>query len=125
MAKAKRKRTMVEASSGNVFTDLGSPDADERQTKVRLAVAIQGEIVSREWSQARAAEILGINQPKVSALMKYRLEGFSVERLMNFLTALGNDVEILIKPRRGARRPGRILVVTSRAPAHSPSTLNS
>lgn len=115
MAKAKHKRATVEVSSGNVFTDLGSPDADERQTKVRLAVAIQREIVAQEWSQAQAAEVLGINQPKVSALLKYKLDGFSVERLMNFLTALGNDVEILIKPRRGARRAGRILVVGSRA----------
>ena len=54
--------------------------------------------------------MLGINQPKVSALSKYRLDGFSVERLMNFLTALGHDVEIVIKPRRSSRRPGRIVV---------------
>ena len=113
MVKAKRKRAAVEVSSGNVFADLNIADADERQTKVRLAVAIQREIVAQEWSQAQAAEVLGINQPKVSALMKYRLAGFSVERLMNFLTALGNDVEILIKPRRGGRRPGRIVVVAA------------
>jgi predicted XRE-type DNA-binding protein len=109
MAKAKSKRS-VEVSSGNVFSDLGRPDAEEHQTKVRLAVAIQREIASREWSQAQAAEVLGINQPKVSALLKYRLDGFSVERLMNFLTFLGHDVEIVIKPRRGLRRQGRILV---------------
>jgi predicted XRE-type DNA-binding protein len=119
MVKAKRKRTAIEVGSGNVFTDLGSPDADERQTKVRLAVAIQREIVAQEWSQAQAAAVLGVNQPKVSALLKCKLDGFSVERLMNFLTALGNDVEIVIKPRRGPRRPGRILVVGSRSPAPS------
>lgn len=122
MAKAKRKRAAVEVGSGNVFTDLDRPDADERQTKVRLAVAIQREIASQEWSQAQAAEVLGINQPKVSALLKYKLDGFSVERLMNFLTALGNDVEILIKPCRGSRRPGRILVVGTRAPASALAT---
>lgn len=55
---------------------------------MRLAVAIQREIVAQEWSQAQAAEVLGVNQPKVSALLKYKLDGFSVERLMNFLTAL-------------------------------------
>lgn len=108
MVQAKRKRSNVEASSGNVFADLGLPDADERQTKVQLAVAINRELTARAWSQSRAAEVLGVNQPKVSALQKYRLEGFSVERLMTFLTALGNDVEISIK--RRSRGVGRISV---------------
>jgi predicted XRE-type DNA-binding protein len=107
--RAKGRRPAVQVSSGNVFADLGIPDAEERQTKVHLAVAIQREIVARGYSQAQAAEILGINQPKVSALLKYRLEGFSVERLMHFLTAMGHDVEIVIRP-RNPRRPGRILV---------------
>lgn len=112
-----KHRRRIEAGSGNVFADLGMDQADERQTKVRLAVAIRSEIVAREWSQAQAAEVLGVNQPKVSALMKYRLDGFSLERLMNFLTLLGNDVEISIRPRRGSRRPGRIVVLPSRPPA--------
>lgn len=110
MARAKRKKVEIEAGSGNVFLDLGRLDAEERQTKVQLTVAILREIAARGWSQAQAAEVLGINQPKVSALSKYRLDGFSVERLMNFLTALGHDVEIVIKPRRSSRRPGRIVV---------------
>jgi predicted XRE-type DNA-binding protein len=100
----------MELSSGNVFADLGFPDADERKTKVQLAVAIKREIDERGWSQAQAAEVLSINQPKVSALLRYRLDGFSVERLMNFLTALGHDVEIVIKPARNTRRIGRISV---------------
>jgi predicted XRE-type DNA-binding protein len=105
MAQAKGKRSKVQLSSGNVFADLNLHDADERQTKVQLAVAINRELAAREWSQAEAAEVLGINQPKVSALQKYRLEGFSVERLMIFLTSLGNDIEISIKRRnRGAGR---------------------
>ena len=108
MARAKSKRSKVAASSGNVFADLNVPDAEERQTKVQLAVAINRELAAREWSQAAAAEVLGINQPKVSALQKYRLEGFSVERLMLFLTALGNDVAISIK--RRSRGAGRISV---------------
>jgi predicted XRE-type DNA-binding protein len=110
MADTKRKRPRIERSSGNVFADLGLRDAGERQTKVQLAVAIRREIDARGWSQAEAAEVLGVNQPKVSALLHYRLEGFSVERLMNFLTALGHDVEIVIRPRRVGRRMGRILV---------------
>jgi predicted XRE-type DNA-binding protein len=68
-------------SSGNVFADLGFADAGERQTKVRLAMAINNVLSRRELSQASAAKLRGINQPKVSALSKYRLEGFSVERL--------------------------------------------
>ncbi len=65
MAQAKRKRSKVEVSSGNVFADLNLPDAEERQTKVQLAVAINRELAAREWSQSEAAEVLGINQPKV------------------------------------------------------------
>ena len=110
MAQVKRKQSKVETSSGNVFADLKLPDAGERQTKVQLAVAIQREIAAREWSQAEAAEVLGINQPKVSALLKFRLDGFSVERLMMFLTALGKDVEISIRPRRSGKHAGRIVV---------------
>lgn len=109
MAHVKRKQPKVEVSSGNVFADLNLPDAEERQTKVQLAVAIQRQITKREWSQAEVAQVLGITQPKVSALLKFRLDGFSVERLMTFLTALGNDIEISIKPRR-AGRTGRIFV---------------
>lgn len=108
MAQVKRKRAIVELSSGNVFLDLNLPNAAERQTKVQLAVAINREIAKREWSQSEAAEVLGVNQPKVSALQKYRLDGFSVERLLLFLTALGNDVEISIK--RRSRGVGRISV---------------
>jgi predicted XRE-type DNA-binding protein len=112
MAKVQRKkrRTAMEVGSGNVFADLGLPNADELKTRVQLAVAIKREITARDWSQAQAAEVLGINQPKVSALMRGRLDGFSVERLMNFLTALGRDVEIVIKPRRAGQHAGRILV---------------
>src|SRR6266568_3386510 len=97
-------------SSGNVFADLGFADADERQTRVRLAVAINDVLQRRGLSQGKAAEQLGINQPKVSALSKYRLEGFSVERLIRFLTSLNQDVEIIIRNKPRARRPGRVVV---------------
>jgi predicted XRE-type DNA-binding protein len=100
-------------SSGNVFADLGFADAGERQTKVRLAIAINDVLQRRGLSQGKAAEMLGINQPKVSALSKYRLEGFSVERLMRFLTSLNQDVEIIIRDRIRIRRPGRIFVTAA------------
>src|SRR3981189_2549359 len=106
MAK-KRSRTMeVEAGSENVFADLGFPDAAELDIKVRLAVEIVRLINARRLSQVAAAALLKVNQPKVSALKNYKLDGFSVERLMTFLLALGQDVEIRITPRRGARAPG-------------------
>lgn len=111
--RSKRRRAKVEVGSGNVFADLGLPDAEELKTKVQLAVAIKREITTRGWSQGEAAEVLGINQPKVSALLRYRLDGFSVERLMNFLTALGHDVEIVIRRRRAGQQAGRIVVAAA------------
>jgi len=100
-------------SSGNVFADLGFRDAGERQTKVRLAMAINDVLYRRGLSQGKAAQLLGVNQPKVSALSKYRLEGFSVERLMRFLTSLNQDVEIIIRNRPRGRRPGRVVVTAA------------
>lgn len=114
MAKANVERSgKVVRSSGNVFADLGFADAGERQTKVRLAIAINDVLHRRGLSQGKAAELLGINQPKVSALSKYRLEGFSVERLMRFLTSLNQDVEIIIRNRPRARRPGQVIVTAA------------
>ena len=111
---AKRKaRAGVLASSGNVFADLGVRNAEDRQTKVRLAVAINQILQDRKLSQTAAGRRLKVNQPKVSALSNYQLEGFSVERLMNFLTALDRDVNIVIRRRAGSRKGGRILVTAS------------
>jgi predicted XRE-type DNA-binding protein len=107
---ARRTRSEITPSSGNIFTDLRLPNADEKQTKTRLAVAINQIIASQELSQAAAARRLKINQPKISALANYRLEGFSVERLMHFLTALDRDVEIVIRPKPRSRKEARILV---------------
>lgn len=103
----------ITRGTGNVFADLGYPDADERQTKLRLAHAINGVIARRRLTQAAAAEKLGVNQPKVSALARYKLEGFSVERLMTFLTALDQDVEIVIRRKPRSRPTARISVVAA------------
>lgn len=110
MARTRSRKIPIDPGSGNVFVDLGYPDAAERTAKVALTVAILRILKERGLTQAAAAKILGVNQPKVSALVHCRLEGFSVERLMGFLTALGNDVDITIRPRRSARSPGRIQV---------------
>ena len=101
------------AGSGNVFADLGLRKPEERQTKVRLAVEINRIIAAGRISQAAASELLEINQPKISALANYKLNGFSVERLMNFLTALGADVQIVVRKKPGSRRPGRIHVTAA------------
>ncbi len=87
----------VVRGSGNVFADLGFPDAAERQAKLRLAYALNQVLDQRKLTQAEAAKVLGVGQPKVSALRRYKLAGFSVERLMTLLTALDQDVEIVIK----------------------------
>jgi predicted XRE-type DNA-binding protein len=110
MAIARNRKARVEVGSGNVFADLGISGAEERQTKVRLAVAIHRSIADMALTQAEVARLLGTTQPKVSALLGAHLEGFSVERLMNFLAALGNDVEILVRKRRTGRGTGRIQV---------------
>ncbi len=110
MAKRASKPIRVEPSSGNVFADLGFPDAAELDTKVRLAVEINRLIKAHRLTQVTAAECLEVSQPKISALKNYKLDGFSVERLMSFLLALGRDVEIRITPRRATRAPGRIVV---------------
>ena len=109
--RAERGAPKIERSSGNVFADLGLPDAAELDTKVRLAVAINERMASRHLSQAKAAGLLSINQPKIPALKNYRLDGFSVERLITFLTAPGSDIEIRIRsPKRASAAYGRILV---------------
>jgi predicted XRE-type DNA-binding protein len=96
---AKKIRQRIIPSSGNVFADMGLPDAEELDTKVRLGAAICRIVERRKLTQVQVASALSINQPKVSALLHYKLEGFSVERLLRFLTALGHDVEIVIRPR--------------------------
>lgn len=103
----------ITRGSGNVFADLGYDDAEERQTKLRLAHAINALVARRRLTQATAADRLGIGQPKVSALANYKLEGFSVERLMTLLTALDQDVEIVIRNKPRSRPAGRISVVAA------------
>ena len=113
MAAVRNGKRPVVKSSGNVFADLALPDAEERQTKVRLVVAINHLIERRRLSQAQAAHVLGINQPKVSALDKYRLEGFSIERLMRFLVALDQDIEIVIRHKPRTRRMGKVFITAA------------
>lgn len=101
----------ISRGTTNVFEDLGYADAGERQTKTRLALAVNNLLKVRKLKQREIAELLHIPQPKVSALKNYRLDQFSVERLLTFLTALNQDVEIMIRPRRAASGAGHISVL--------------
>ena len=108
---AKRKTRTVIPGTGNVFADLGLPNAEELGTKLRLCFVINKILAEHKLTQAEVARILGVNQPKISALKSYKLEGFSVVRLMHFATALEHDVVIEIRPRRAAKGAARVLVV--------------
>ncbi len=87
----------VQSSSGNVFSDLGLQNSDELLIKAELVRQISKIIAARKMTQTEAAPMLGVDQPKVSALLSGKLSGFSTERLFRFLNALGNDVEIRVK----------------------------
>jgi predicted XRE-type DNA-binding protein len=97
-------------SSGNVFEDLGLPDADELLAKADLAIEIRRVVEELGLTQAEAAEIMGIDQPKVSALVNGKLGGFSMERLYRYLNALGRDVEIIVKPKPKSRKEATLKV---------------
>jgi len=105
----KSKTIRAEEGSGNVFADLDLPHAEQELLKARLTLQIYKIIKARGLTQAKAGEILGIKQPHVSALMRNRAGMFSVERLMEFLTHLGQDVEITVRPTR--REHGKVSVV--------------
>jgi predicted XRE-type DNA-binding protein len=103
----------VEEGSGNVFADIGLPDAEERLAKAELALRITEAVRARKLTQASAAGLFKIDQPKVSRLLRGQLSGFSTERLMHFLTLLGQDVEIIVKPAPRSRRQGHMRVVAA------------
>ena len=96
----------VEASSGNVFADLGLPDPDERQLRVQLALRLNDLLKDEGLTQAAAAKRLGIAQPHVSELKHYKLGRFSSERLLHRITLMNRDVEIFIRPRTGTDSSG-------------------
>jgi predicted XRE-type DNA-binding protein len=108
-----RKKTDIEheKSSGNVFADLGVSHPEQELLKTRLALQLYRIIKARQLTQTQAGEILGIKQPQVSLLMRNRSGNFSVERLMDFLTALGHDVEIRVK--RTRKPHGEVSVIVA------------
>ncbi len=86
-----------EKSCGNVFADLGLPNPELRLAKAQLVVAIRMSIEARNLTQKQAAELLGIDQPKISALLRGRTQGYTMDRLINLLARLGNRVEMHIR----------------------------
>ena len=108
-----RKKATIdyEEGSGNIFADLGFPHPKQELLKARLTLEIYRNIKARHLTQAQAGEILGIKQPHVSLLMRNRPGTFSVERLMDFLTALGHNVEIRVTRTRKAH--GQMSVVVA------------
>ena len=108
---AKKSDIAVTPSSGNVFADLGFAEPEEELARAQLASRIQQIIKRRRLTQVAAASLMGIDQPKVSALLNGRLTNFSSARLMRLLTALGQDMEIVLKAKPRSRERGRIRVV--------------
>ena len=107
------EETEIYHGSGNVFADLGLPDAEERLAKAELARQILNIIAKRHLTQAKAAELLGIDQPKVSALTRGKLSGFSMERLFHFLNSLGRDFQITVKPKPRSRQQAHLKVTAA------------
>jgi predicted XRE-type DNA-binding protein len=105
----------VTPSSGNVFADLGVAEPEEELAKAQLASHIRAAIGRRKLTQARVAKLTGLDQPKVSALMNGRLTGFSSDRLLRCLTALGQDVDIIVRGWVPGERRGRVRVIDDAA----------
>jgi predicted XRE-type DNA-binding protein len=111
MDKSRETEIPVTASSGNVFADMGLAEPEEELTKAQLASHIRQAIKRRRLTQVAAAALMGVDQPKVSALLNGRLANFSSDRLMRLLTALGQDVDITVRAKPRNRAHGRIRVI--------------
>lgn len=103
-----------EISSGNIFADLGFENPEEELLKANLTMEITKIIKQKKLTQAKAAKVMGVDQPRVSSLIRGRLDLFSVERLMHFLNTLDQDVDIIVKPKPRNRKKAHLL-------AHTPS----
>ncbi len=109
------RASQVERSGGSVFADLGLPQPEQYLARAELAERVCDIISERKLTQQQAAATLGIDQPKISALMRGKLDGFSTDRLFRFLNALGRDVEIVIRSTSRSKHTAGIRVLSSRA----------
>lgn len=103
----------VIASSGNVYADTGHPNPEEAMAKAELAILISDAIKKKKLTQKKAAELIGVDQPKVSAIIRGHLSGFTIDRLFRFLMALGMDIIIEAKPHTSRATPAHIQVIQS------------
>jgi predicted XRE-type DNA-binding protein len=105
-----KKKASYQVGSGNVFADIGLPNAEEHLVKAQLVYRIDALMKTRGLKQVEAAKLFGARQPDVSKMLRGDFRQFSVERLLRFLVALGQDVEIAVKPHRGTRKPAQLRV---------------
>lgn len=103
-----RATSKVHESAANIFADLGLPDAESHFLKAQIVAELYRLTSERKLTQAAAGKLMGITQPEVSRLFKGRFREYSVERLMEFLTAFNRDVEIIVKPHRRSGKRGQI-----------------
>jgi predicted XRE-type DNA-binding protein len=110
MARAMKKAGIkLDVGSGNIFADLGLPNAEEHLLKASLVIQLHRLIKTRKLTQVAAAKLIGIKQPDLSNILRGHYQGFSLERPMRMLTAFDQDVEITVRPRRGkSKSDGRI-----------------
>lgn len=101
----------VEEGSGNVYADLGHENADEMWVKAQLAAKIGEIIQARKWTQQQAAEVLGMTQPRLSKMLRGQFRGISEAKMLDCLTRLGRDVQIVVGPARKRAATGHVAVV--------------
>jgi predicted XRE-type DNA-binding protein len=110
--KAMSKKSKVKISIASIYSELGYINHEEMETKANLTMEISKTIKNKKLTQTKAAKKLGITQPKLSALLSGHFRGYSVERLMKFLTALGEDVDIVVRTNPNSRK-ARVKVYSS------------
>lgn len=111
MPKKQQEEIEVIASSGNVYADTGHPNPEEAMAKAELAILISYAIKRKKLTQKKAAELIGVDQPKVSAIIRGQLSGFTIDRLFRFLMALGMDIIIEAKPHTSRATQAHIQVI--------------
>jgi predicted XRE-type DNA-binding protein len=104
-----KRRSKVEASSGNIFADLGLPDAEEMLLKSAIVIELRRLVSERKLTQTAAAKLIGIGQADLSRILRGQFRGYSEAKLMRMLTAFGQDVEITTRPGRKSGEAGRIV----------------
>jgi predicted XRE-type DNA-binding protein len=102
------RKVKVELSSGNIFADLGLPDAEAHLLKANIVSEIYRLVIARKLTQAQAGKRMGISQPEVSRMFKGHFNEYSIDRLIGFLTVFDRDVEIVVRPHKKSGRAGRV-----------------